>query len=55
MFQQWVRWCINHDLKFIVYTCWLLLLPAFLLQYIPLAAKDAMKELEYIKNAKKGK
>jgi hypothetical protein len=54
MFQSWVKWCINHDLKFIVYIVWLIILPVFLLVYLKDARNDALQELEYIKNAKKG-
>ena len=50
MFQSWVKWCINHDLKFIVYIVWLIILPVYLKD----ARNDALQELEYIKNAKKG-
>lgn len=54
MFHPWVKWCINHDLKFIVYIAWLLILPLFLLVYLKDATDDALHELNYIKNAKKG-
>lgn len=54
MFQSWVKWCINHDAKFIVYVVWLLILPVFLLAYLKNATDDALTELQYIKNTKKG-
>lgn len=54
MFKSWVKWCINHDLKFLVYLVWFLVLPLFLLAYAENAAEDAMHELSSIKNAKKG-
>lgn len=54
MFKPWVKWCINHNMKFLVYIVWLLVLPLFLFVYIKDAADDAIRELEYIKNAKKG-
>ena len=54
MFQPWVKWCIDHNLKFLVYLVWLVILPLFLLAYAENAAEDAMHELNSIKNAKKG-
>jgi len=39
-------------MKFVVYTVWLIVLPLFLLAYAGEAAKDAMQELESIKNMK---
>jgi hypothetical protein len=54
MFKPWVKWCINNNLKFLVYLVWLIVLPFFLLAYIENAADDAMHELNSIKNAKKG-
>ena len=54
MFRSWVKWCINNNMKFVVYIVWFLILPLFLLTYLGEAAKDAAGELEAIKNAKKG-
>lgn len=54
MFKPWVKWCIDHDMKFLVYVVWLLILPLYLFGYFKDAADDAIYELEYIKNAKKG-
>lgn len=54
MFKPWVKWCINHNMKFLVYLVWLLVLPLFLLAYIENAVEDAMHEFSSIKNAKKG-
>lgn len=53
MFQSWVKWCINHNMKFLVYLVWLLVLPLFLLTYIENAVEDALYEFNLIKNAKK--
>ena len=54
MFKPWVKWCIDHNMKFLVYLVWLVILPLFLLVYLKDAAHDALYELNYIKNAKKG-
>lgn len=54
MFKPWVKWCVNNDMKFLVYLVWLLILPVFLLAYIENAVEDAMYEFNSIKNAKKG-
>lgn len=54
MFKSWVKWCIKHNMKFIVYLVWLLVLPLFLLAYLKKATDDALTELQYIKNTKKG-
>lgn len=53
MFKSWVKWCINHNLKFLLYILWVLILPCFLLNYSKRAAEDAMWEFDKIKNAKK--
>jgi hypothetical protein len=54
MFKPWVKWCINHNVKFLVYLVWLLILPLFLFAYLENAAEDAIRELNCIKNIKKG-
>lgn len=53
MFRPWVKWLVNHKMKFVVYLVWLLVLPLFLLVYVGEAAEDAMTELEAIRNLKK--
>jgi hypothetical protein len=52
--KPWVKWLINHDMKFVLYIVWLVILPLFLLVYLKKSADDALYELNYIKNAKKG-
>lgn len=52
--QPWVKWLVNHDMKFVVYIVWLLILPLFLLAYVENAAQDAMSELNDIQKLKKG-
>lgn len=52
--QPWVKWLVNHDMKFVVYIVWLLILPLFLLAYAENAAQDAMSELNDIQKLKKG-
>jgi len=52
--QPWVKWLVNHDMKFVVYIIWLLILPLFLLAYAENAAQDAMSELNDIQKLKKG-
>lgn len=54
MSQPWVKWCVNNNLKFLVYIVWLLVLPLFLLAYLENAVEDAIRELNWIKNTKKG-
>lgn len=52
--KPWVKWLVNHDMKFVVYIVWLLILPLFLLVYAENAAQDAMSELNDIQKLKKG-
>jgi hypothetical protein len=54
MFKPWVKWCVNHNLKILVYLVWLLILPLFLLAYMENARDDALHEFNSIKNLKKG-
>ena len=54
MYQPWVKWCVNNNLKFLVYLVWLIALPAFLLAYTENAVDDARYEFNCIKNLKKG-
>lgn len=54
MSQPWVKWCVNNNLKFLVYLVWLIALPAFLLAYTENAVDDARYEFNCIKNLKKG-
>jgi hypothetical protein len=51
--RPWVKWCVNHKMKFVVYLAWLLVLPLFLLAYAENAAADAMHEFKDIYNLKK--
>jgi hypothetical protein len=51
--QPWVIWLTNHNMKFIVYIVWLLILPLFLLGYIEDAMEDAHVALKAIHNFKK--
>jgi hypothetical protein len=53
MMQPWVKWMIKHNLKFVLYILWLIILPVFWLVYLQQAKKDALSELYYIKNIKK--
>lgn len=50
--RPWVKWLVNHKMKFVVYLVWLVVLPLFLLTYAGDAARDAMRELNDIKNFK---
>jgi len=54
MANLWVKWCINHNMKFMVYFVWLLVLPLYWFVYLPQAMQDALDELKYIKALKKG-
>lgn len=51
--RPWVKWLVNHNMKFVVYLIWLIVLPLFLLAYAGEAAKDALHELNDIHNLKK--
>lgn len=53
MFRPWVKFLVNHNMRFVVYFVWLIVLPLFLLQYIWQAAEDAMYEFESIKKLEK--
>ena len=50
--QPWVKWLVNHKMKFVVYLVWVLVLPLFLVAYAGEAAKDAMQDFQAIKNMK---
>jgi hypothetical protein len=52
--QAWVKWLVNHNMKFMVYLVWLIVLPLFLLAYTENAIEDAASELKDIRNFKKG-
>lgn len=52
--QPWVKWLINHNMKFVVYFVWFLVLPLFLFAYIENAVEDATKEFKDIQQLKKG-
>jgi hypothetical protein len=51
--KPWVKWLVNHNMKFIVFLVWLIALPAFLLVYIENATEDALQQLKEIKQFKK--
>ena len=51
--RPWVKWLVNHNMKFVVYLVWLFVLPLFLLAYIENAAEDAMNEFNDIQKLKK--
>ncbi len=51
--QPWVKWLVNHNMKFVVYLVWLIILPLFLLAYLENAAEDALVELNDIQKLKK--
>jgi hypothetical protein len=51
--QPWVKWLVNHNMKFIVFIVWLIVLPAFLLAYLEIAADDAIDAFKEIKQFKK--
>lgn len=52
--KPWVKWCIENNMKFLVYVMWLLVLPLYLFTYLKNAGEDAIRELHWIKNIKKG-
>lgn len=53
MFRPWVKWLVNHNLKFVVYLTLVLVLPLFLLIYIDDAFKDALAVFNDIKKLQK--
>lgn len=60
MRKPWVTWLINHNLKFVLYTIWVVCLPYYFIanidieQYLDNSTKDALSELKDIQRAKKG-
>jgi hypothetical protein len=48
-----ISWCINSNLKVLVYAFWLLLLPLYLFAYLNQAKDDALYDLKLIKNTEK--
>ena len=51
----WARWCINHNLRALVYLACFLCLPLYLIYYIPEALGDWVRELKAIKRVPKEK
>lgn len=51
--QSWVKWCIQHNLKFVVYFVWLLALPLYWLCYLKQSMEDAISDIKSIQNIKK--
>lgn len=51
--RPWVKWLVNHNMKFVVYLAWLIVLPLFLLAYLENAAEDAMHELNDVQKLNK--
>ena len=52
--QPWVKCSIDHNMKFLVYLVWFLILPLFLFAYIENAVEDAAQEFKDIQKLKKG-
>lgn len=52
MMRSWVKWCLDHNAKFLVYLVWLLVLPLYWIVYLPDAAQDAIRDLKDIKQMK---
>ena len=52
--KPWVKWSIDHNMKFLVYLVWLIVLPLFLFAYIENAVEDATTEFKDIQKLKKG-
>ncbi len=50
--RSWVKWCVNHKMKFVVYLVWFLVLPLYMSNYVGDAAADAMRDLNDIKKMK---
>jgi hypothetical protein len=48
-----INWCINSNLKVLVYAFWLTLLPFYLFAYFDQAKDDALYDLKLIKNTEK--
>lgn len=53
MMRYWVTWCVNHNLKFIVYAVWVLVLPFYFLNYVEEMAADALRDLKDIQKLTK--
>jgi hypothetical protein len=58
--KPWVNWCVNHNLKFVLFAIWVVCFPYYFIanidlgDYLKNSTADAMSELESIKTAKKG-
>ena len=56
--RDWVKWCINHNLKAVLYVLWVVTLPFYLMvdfpKFIKQAWNDCIYDLEVIKRKKKG-
>ena len=51
--RTWVKWCVKHDVKFLIYLVWALMLPLYIAVYVPEAFRDWMREKDVIKGLKK--
>lgn len=49
------KWCINNDMKVIVYLIWFLVLPCYIFAYCNDAVEDAMYDFNCIKKQQKDK
>lgn len=51
--QPWVKWLIQHNLKFIVYLVWIATLPLYWLVYLKQSMEDALLDINSISKLKK--
>jgi hypothetical protein len=47
--KPWVKWLIDHNMKFVVYFVWLVVLPAYWFVYLPQAMQDAANDIKLLK------
>lgn len=51
--RAWAKWCINHNLRWIVYLTGFIYLPLYFIYYIPEALSDWVRDMKSIKLTKK--
>lgn len=50
--RPWVKWCVNHKCKFVIYFVWAITLPAYIVLYIPEAYGEWIRELDSVRRLK---
>jgi hypothetical protein len=50
--RNWVRWCLDHRMKFVLYMAVVLVLPVYFLRYVSDGWDDFKHELKQLKGLK---